>query len=206
MLAACQQAAAPSATGPTTPPISSLVHVFGRVVDFQTNAGVANATIAFYIPPYPITGGTVIADASGSYSVQLPPGAYIPRINGDSSDKNAGTIVPFGTRYRADYFVNGGDCVVFYGTIPDATTAQPIGDATINFVRTTQSAADGSCRLDLGCPDARARTIFPPPFGTGTAFMTVAADGYIGRQAYGNRREFLVGLQRIDVNSVRVSD
>jgi hypothetical protein len=191
----CRNVGAPSPTATTLPP-ASLVHVFGRVVDFKTNAAVPNATIAFYIPPFDSTAARVAVDQFGSYSVELSPGRYNPRINGDTVDRNAGTITPVGTEYLAHYFVNGGDCVLFYGTVRDAATGRPISGATIQFIGTTQSATDGTYRFDLGCP---VRSPGEFPFGFGTIFMTVSAPGYVNRQVYGNRRENLRGLQRIDV-------
>lgn len=153
MLASCGGSApgGPSSTN-TTPSPSPLVHVFGSVINFKSNVGVAKATIAFYTPPLDATAANVVADESGFYTVLLPPGTYNPRINGTSVDKNAGTIVAVGSQYIADYFVNGGDCVLYYGTVRDATTGQPIAGATVSFNGTTTSGNDGFYRIDLGCP------------------------------------------------------
>ena len=136
------------------------------MVDFQTNAGVPNATIKFYITGLDATAGTVTTDPSGFYAQLLPPGRYNPRINGNAVDSNRGTILPVGTQYAADYFVNGGDCVMFYGTVRNATTGDRISSATIQFRnKTAQTVRDGSYRLEMGC-------VGPGSFGTGTTFMT----------------------------------
>lgn len=186
----------PSATA-TNPSASPMVHVFGSVIDYRSGAGVAKATIAFYTPPLDATAATVVADDSGFYTVLLPPGTYNPRINGSSTDKNAGTIVAVGSQYLANYFVNGGDCVLYYGTVRDSATGQPIAGATVSFTGSTSTGSDGSYRIDLGCP-APTTTGFPR-FGSGTIFMTVSGPGYLSRQPYLTRLEFISGLKRIDV-------
>ena len=189
-----------SSSPPTAPPAPvqpAFVAVYGRVLDFRTNAGVANETIKFYTPPLDATGGTVTTDAAGNYSLLLPPRAYNPRIGGDTPQYNRGTIRPVGAAYLADYFINGDNCVMFYGTVRSAATTVLIAGATVAFLGRTQiSGSDGSFRLDLGCPTGTL------PFGTGTTFMTVSSPGYVTQSAYGNRAEFVstAGLQRVDVN------
>jgi hypothetical protein len=204
----CRDASGPSPTTSTTSTTtttttSSAVHVFGRVVDYRTTAGVPRSTIAFYIPPFDATAASVVADESGFYSAMLPPGTYNPRINGDSVANNAGTIVPVGSQYLADYYVNGGDCVLFYGTVRDAATGAPVAGATVTLTTTARTGSDGSYRLDLGCPTPNPNGF--PPFGTGTVFMIVTSPGYATRQPFGTRREFIRGLQRIDVSLDRAS-
>jgi hypothetical protein len=204
----CRDASGPSPTSSTTSTtttasMSTLVHVFGRVVDYKTNAGVPRSTLAFYIPPFDATAANVVSDETGFYSAMLAPGTYNPRINGDSVANNAGTIVPVGSQYLADYYVNGGDCVLLYGTVRDGPTGQPVAGATVSFLTTTRTATDGSYRFDLGCPTPNTDGF--PPFGIGTIFMVVTSPGYVMRQPYGNRREFIHGLQRIDVALDRVS-
>ena len=120
-------------------------------MDFQTNAGVPNATIKFYITGLNATAGTVTTDQSGFYQQSLPPGRYNPRINGDESIATGERFFPSGPVPR-DYSVNGGDCVMFYGTVRNATTGERIGSATIEFRnKTTQTVRDGSYRLEMGC-------------------------------------------------------
>jgi Carboxypeptidase regulatory-like domain len=198
LLGACHGPEAPVApVVPATPSQPAVVAVFGHVVDLKTSAGVANAAIKFYIPPFDATAGEVATDETGYYQLLLPPGTYNPRINGPGPDSNRGTIRPVGASYLADYFVNGNNCVMFYGTIRSAATGALIAGATIAFVGRTQiSGGDGSYQIDLGCPTGSA------PFGTGTTFMVVSNPGYVTQQPWGNRREFLPadGLQRIDVN------
>ena len=187
-----------SPTAPTPPSGPAQVRVFGRVLDFTTNAGVAGASIDFYITGIPVIASSVITDASGLYSVSLSRGVkYNPRINGPDVDSNRGTIVPVAKETQADYLVNGGTCMVFYGTVRDASTGEPVSDAAIGFSAPMQrTAADGSYRIDLGCP-----TPANPWRSIGTTFMTVSKPGYVTQSPYGNRAEFLPGAktQRIDV-------
>ena len=106
------------------------VHVFGRVLDFTTNAGVPGASIDFYIQGLPTIASSVITDATGRYSVSLSRGVrYNPRINGPDVDSNRGTIIPVAKETEADYLINGGTCIVFYGTVRDANTGEPISGA-----------------------------------------------------------------------------
>jgi hypothetical protein len=187
-------------TAPTPPVGASPVRVFGRVVDFTTNAGVAGASIDFYVSGVPVIASSVVTDGSGPYSVTLSRGIrYNPRINGPDVDSNRGTIMPVAKETEADYLINGGTCIVFHGTVRDGTTGEPISGAQIGFQRltpSTRSGADGSYRLDLGCP-----TPANPWQGLGTVFMTVAYAGYANVTPYGNRLEFFPSArtQRFDV-------
>jgi hypothetical protein len=58
LFSACRGPEAPGSppTAPSAPVQPAVVAVFGRVLDFKTNAGVANATIKFYTPPLDVTG------------------------------------------------------------------------------------------------------------------------------------------------------
>jgi hypothetical protein len=174
------------------------VHVFGRVVDFGTNTPVPGASIDFYTPPFPVIASSVVTDGAGRYSVVLTRGVrYNPRINGPDVDSNRGTIMPVAKENETDYLINGGTCIVFYGTVRDATSGEPLGDATVSFRgQTMRTAADGVYRLDLGCP-----TPANPWQSFGTTFMTAARAGYVSVTAYGNRAEFLPAArtQRIDI-------
>src|SRR5687767_12486093 len=78
------ESAAPATPTAPTPPTGAIpVRVFGRVVDFATNAGVAGASIDFYITGFAVIAGSVVTDGSGRYSVSLLRGVrYNPRING----------------------------------------------------------------------------------------------------------------------------
>ena len=185
-----------SSTTTTIPP-TSLVHVFGRVFDYRTTAGVPSARIAFYISGFDATAGTVVADPTGFYSISLPRGTYDPRIDGDSANNR---IVPVGSQYLADYFVNGGMCILFYGNVRDASTGEPIVGATVTLITNTQTGSDGSFRLDFGCPVPNPNGF--PPLGIGTTGFIVAKAGYATWQA-SPRRETLGGLNRVDVVLVR---
>ena len=206
LLAACGDSQSPTSPLPTAPTPSSpaQVHVFGRVLDFATNAPVAGASINFYIEGLALIAQSVITDASGHYSVMLSRDVwYNPRINGPDVDSNRGRIRPVAKETEADYLINGGTCIVFYGTVRDATTGEPLSGATVRFLGVErQSAADGSYRLDFGCP-----TPANPWRGIGTTFMSVMRPGYVTTSPYGNRAEFVPSsrTQRIDVALQRAS-
>jgi hypothetical protein len=172
--------------------------VFGRVLDYGTNAGVPGAKIDFYITGLPTIASSVITDATGRYSVLLSRGIrYNPRINGPDVDSNRGTIIPVAKETEADYLINGGTCIVFYGTVRDANTGEPIGGAAVGFGSpSTQTGADGNYRINLGCP-----TPDNPWRSIGTTFLNVAREGYVTASPYGTRAEALPAArtQRIDV-------
>jgi hypothetical protein len=193
------ESAAPATPTAPTPPTGAIpVRVFGRVVDFATNAGVAGASIDFYITGFPVIAGSVVTDGSGRYSVSLLRGVrYNPRINGPDVDSNRGTIMPVAKETEADYLINGGTCMVFYGTVRDANTGAPLGGAAVGFGSpSTQTGADGNYRINLGCP-----TPANPWRSIGTTFLNVSREGYVTASPYGTRAEFLPSArtQRIDV-------
>jgi hypothetical protein len=185
-------------TAPTPPGGAALVRVFGRVMDFDTNMGVPGASIDFYITGLPTIASSVVTDGSGRYSVSLSRGVrYNPRINGPDVDSNRGTIIPVAKENEADYLINGGTCIVFYGTVRDALTGEPLSGASVVFRSpAVQTGADGSYRIELGCPSP-AR----PWQAIGTTFMTVTRPGYASATPYGTRAEALPSAhtQRIDV-------
>jgi hypothetical protein len=198
---ACSGSDSVTPTAPTlpTPPTGAVpVRVFGRVVDFATNAGVPGAAIDFYSAGLPIVATSVVADGAGRYSVSLLRGVrYNPRINGPDVDSNRGLLVPVAKETEADYLINGGPCIVFYGTVRDANTGAPLSGATVVFQSpAVQTGADGFYRIDLGCPSPAM-----PWQRTGTTFMTVSRAGYVSASPYGTRAEFLPAAhtQRIDV-------
>jgi hypothetical protein len=190
---------APTAPTAPMPPTGDVpVRVFGRVVDYSTNGGVAGASIDFYISGLPAIARSVVTDAAGHYSVRLSRGVrYNPRINGPDVDSNRGTIIPVAKETEADYLINGGTCIVFHGTVRDAMTGEPLSGASVTFRSPTQQTGpDGSYRIDLGCPSAA-----NPWQGSGTTFMTVSRPGYVTASPYGTRAEFIPSArtQRIDV-------
>ena len=188
-------------TAPTPPAGAVTVHVFGRVLDFTTNAGVPGASINFYISGLNAIASSGITDANGRYSVSLSRGVrYDARINGPAPDSNRGTILPVAKETEADYLINGGTCIVFYGTVRNAVTGEPVGGAAVawdRFQLQSTTGADGFYRIDLGCPTPAN----PWPVHIGTIFMRVSREGYVTASPYGNRGEFLDSdrTQRIDV-------
>ncbi len=101
---------------------------------------------------------------------------------------------------EADFLINGGTCIVIYGTVRDAVTGEPVSGASVDFVGSaTQTGRDGSYRLDFGCPTPASPWRYP---GTvGTRFMSVSRAGYVTNSPYGSRVESLPSArtQRIDV-------
>jgi len=174
------------------------VRVFGRVLDFNTNTGVPGASIAFYISGLNTIASSVVTDGSGRYSVLLSRGVrYNPRINGPDVDSNRGIIIPVAKETEADYLINGGTCIVFYGTVRDVVTGEPIAGASVGFgTPSTQTSADGNYRINLACP-----TPDNPWRGIGTTFLNVSRSGYVTASPYGTRSEALptARTQRIDV-------
>jgi hypothetical protein len=199
IVSACSDSTTPTTPTPPSPPAGSVpVRVFGRVIDFATHSGVAGASIDFYISGIPVIATSVVTDATGSYSVTLSRGVrYNPRINGPDVDSNRGTIIPLAKENEEDYLINGGTCIVIYGTVRDATSGEPLSGASVVFRSPpVLTGADGFYRIDLGCPSPGM-----PWQGTGTTFMTVTRAGYVNVTPFGTRAEFIPGVrtQRIDI-------
>ena len=205
LLSACAGAdsAVPAPTAPTPPAGAVPVRVFGRVLDFTTNAGVPGVSIDFYINALNTVASSVITDGAGRYSVSLSRGVrYDARINGPSPDSNRGMIMPVAKETEADFLINGGTCIVIYGTVRNVSTGEPISGASVFFDRalpTTRTADDGSYRLDLGCPTPANPWRWP---GTvGTTIMRVSREGYVTAGVISPRVESLDAFRtkRIDV-------
>jgi hypothetical protein len=110
IVACCGQQSPTAPSGPIT--------VSGRVLDFQTDVGLAGAAVEFSQegPPAATTAeivkGTAVSDASGAYSVVVPAsGMYLARVN----KVFIGTVQLVGSRaYRGDLLARVGTCVSRY--------------------------------------------------------------------------------------------
>lgn len=173
--------------------------MFGRVLDLNTNEGVSGASIDFYILGLNAVASSVTTDDAGRYSAILTRGvSYTPRINGPNVDSNRGIVVPVAKETKDILLINGGTCVVYYGSVRDANTGEPLSGASVTFLsETRQTGPDGWYRIDFGCPSPTN----PWQRGTGTRFMTVSRPGYASATPYGNRVETLPTdrTMRIDV-------
>ena len=175
---------APTTTGPFV--------VAGRVLDYQTNAGVAGATVSFgdllsaaVLPGDPRS----VSDGSGSYQVTLMPGEYHVWI--DNTYRGLARVRSGAN--RADLLVHDAGCTALYGTIADARTGRSIAGATLSLVGVTGiSDSIGAYRLELGC-----RGFFA---FTGTIAMSVTRTGYQNKSVPMGRGEGLNYVLRQDVD------
>ena len=174
LVAACSSSpSAPTGTGPS---------VAGRVLDFQTNAGVPGATV---LPADP----RAATDGTGSYHLAMLPGRYHAWVDG----VYRGDVLVRSAANRTDLLVHDGGCAVRYGTIADASSGRPLAGATVSLVGViATSGSDGSYRLDLGCRG---------PFAfAGTIEMSVSRTGYQIRSLPAGRGENLINAIRQDVD------
>jgi hypothetical protein len=134
---------APTATSPS---------VVGRVFDYQTNAAVSGATVAF--GNYDFSGRVVVTAQSttsqdGSYQIpSLGATRYLVSIDNASGGL---ALVRSGLN-RIDLFVRPHGCIGVYGSIADGSTGLRLAGAAVLLVGvSTNSGSDGTYRLDLGC-------------------------------------------------------
>jgi hypothetical protein len=157
------------------------------VIDFATNSGVPNATVALaeYLQP-PAQGFRATTDAAGSYRITVPSGEYWIYVD----DVATAVFFLYEPAYRGDLLVNAGGCSARYGLVSEAHTRRPIPGVSVSLVGfQTQTDAGGWYRLDIGCLRS---------YGTGTTFMTFSRAGYADRSVIAGRRESLAGLGRVD--------
>ena len=173
-----------SSPSPVVPPASN-VQVVGRVVDFQSNAGVAGTILEwkiFGVDDKPQTFRST-TNPSGNYYVSLAgAGMYEVSIGAPAGAEKV--YVPGGS-YTTDLFVGHSDCPIMYGFVFDASTSRPVSAATVTWVGTDAiSQTDGSYLLNLGCRSNG--------YGSGTSGISVKHPAYMSQGIFGTRREFLV--------------
>jgi hypothetical protein len=122
------------------------------VFDYQTNAAVSGATVAF--GNYDVSGRVSITAQSttsrdGSYQIpSLTATRYLVSV--DNADGGL-ALVRSGVN-RIDLFVHPHGCIGVYGSIADGSTGLPLAGAAVSLVGvSTNSGSDGMYRLDLGC-------------------------------------------------------
>lgn len=178
--------AAPSPSVPTTPVTPRVVR--GTVLDFQTQAPLANAVVRVGTQ---ISGGTeVVTDVTGRYSMPQPPHSgqsYYFTVN----DTLVGRGYPVGADYRGDLLVNPGTCVARYGVVIDARTLQPLAEVSLAIFTNTlaTTGTDGWYRVDWGCPASGW-------VGFNTTFLRASHPNYFSRDELLGRG--IGGAQRLD--------
>lgn len=168
---------------PTAPLKGGIVEVLGRVVDFNTGAGVGNTPVSF--GAYGVT-----TDQFGFYRMYIPGNDYVVLADREIAASQLRVIDP---QYRGDLFVRSGACTARYGKATDIFTRRGIGGVTVALAGTTATTdASGWYTLSLGCT--------PGGFGVGTVLITATHGGYADWSRAAGRREGLRGLERIDID------
>ena len=134
-----------------TGPSATAVTFTGRIVDFVTQAPIAEAAVQYTLEPDQPGPSETTTSADGQYVLTVPrTGFYTVRVGGVF----AGVARINGRAYRGDVFISRGTCISRYGLVIDGRTLQPVGGATVALTgRTTTTGADGWYRIDLGCPE-----------------------------------------------------
>lgn len=147
---------------PTEPTWDGRVQVAGIIRDFQTNAAIAGARVAF-------GSETATTDSGGRYSLKVEPGSQ--RVFVD--DESVALVTPTARTYRGDFFARVAGCIARYGTIVDKQTHQPVAGATVTAGGvTTTTDQSGWFRVSLGCPGLAC-------VGSNTTFLTITHPNYV---------------------------
>jgi hypothetical protein len=175
--------------GPTEPSPGDTT-IGGRVVDFQTQAGVSGAALRFQDERQGLDIGA-LTDANGSYSLPASTsGTFTVSVNGDPQ----AFVHVNGSRFVGDLLVDRGTCIARYGVILDGRTARPVPGATltVSFAGlTTTTDGRGWYRVDFGCPASGV-------VGFNTTLMTVTRAGYATREIVVGRG--VASVIRIDLD------
>lgn len=164
-----------------TGPSDRSVQVSGRVFEFASNAGIADAVVT-------IGHVSATTNASGTYVVNVPfAGRYEAFVEGVGVG-----VLRIGPDYRGDLLARPGRCISRYGTVVDARTFRPVGGATVSLSvgSSVTTASDGWYRIDLGCPAT--------PFGNNsTTVLRVVHRNYSDTTEIVGKGVF--GVMRLDV-------
>jgi hypothetical protein len=193
LTSACDTPIPPTSPGYAVRRSDSPVSVSGHALDYGTNVGVSDVTVALGALDFSgrfVAQAATVTGATGSYTLAIRPGTYLAQV-GD----RFGSIHVMDAVSRGDFLVNSGSCVSRYGMIADMLTGRAVAGARVLLAgRTVSSDADGWYRVDLGCP---ANGLF----GFNTTLMYVSHPTYsdwtqsIGRGVFGVAR-LDVGLGR----------
>ena len=173
-----------AACGHVTEPSSAAADLMitGRVVDYQTNQGVAGLVVRFQGVTTPVVIDAV-SGADGKYAMRLPgPGYFDAWLSGQRVTTNMFVT----TTFRGDLFANVGACVARYGAIANARTHRPVAGATLLLGgHTATTSPDGWYEVHL-------RELACMPLFGNTTFMAVTHPDYEPRQVLVGR-----GLQDV---------
>jgi hypothetical protein len=185
-------------TTPTNPSPGSAVSRYngtpvafaGRVLDNTTGAGIANATVRFELDirsRAPLPPASTTTDASGSFTLRVPPGTYEAYIGG----VRVGRVRVTAIGSRGDLFVNGGGCGSRYGVISELLTGRPVAGASVFPPNSVSSDSEGWYRWNT-CPE---------PLSFNTRAISVSHPDYVPASLIIGMGT--IGVQRLDIQLVR---
>ena len=125
----------------------------------------------------------------------LPPGEWNIEISSSFSPVFGRIEVTSSTIPRS-FFIFEGECWAGYGRVSDASTGEPVAQASVHYLGDSVTDANGDYFVDWGCSTNPATG----PFRFhNTFFIWVTAPGY--RQAYigGGRAESIDGPRILDI-------
>lgn len=182
IVAACRNStpSSPSSSAAAT------VEVVGRVLDHQTRVAVPGVTLTWAKSGTPISSRTV-SDSAGAYQVSLPLGGQYT-VSGASVGGGSVYIPPTAgpaSSYITHFFAGHADAPDVYGVILDASTWRPVSGATVSWLTSTVSQADGAyfLRGPSQCVG------FFTCYGSGTSAFSVTHPQYMNYLEFDGRRE-----------------
>lgn len=172
-----------------TGPSNATVTFSGSVLDYQTNAPVAGATVTYTQDAFNTNALRVSATTApdGRYTLTVPsPGRYTILLD----NAIAGQGFVHGPAYRGDLYPASGNCISRYGLVINTPFRRPLAEATVQLTSVSiVTGADGWYRIDLGCPSV----VFPG----GTTLISAEHRNFERLSRVVGRG--VVGIQRIDL-------
>ena len=172
-----------------TQPRAGLVAQSGRVLDFATDSPIPGARVVFQ----PFDTGeeyAAVADAGGVYRLEVPPGEYVVRVDGQGATALAARV----PSARGHVYTGAEGCSAIYGLVGDSRSGAVIQGVIVQSgAVATMTGADGWYRLDYGCGVNG---------GFGTMVANFSKAGYeavtrvVGRGLPSGARRIDVGLLR----------